>query len=57
VKQAAIIQANAVWSSRTAAFGIIGSQELGGLLRQTRALHPEAQVLLEAYRKREGLAR
>lgn len=57
VKQAAIIQAGAVWSSRTSPFGVIGSQDLGGILRQTRALHPEAQVLLEAYRKREGLAR
>jgi len=57
VKQAAIIQAGAVWSSRTSPFGVIGSQDLGGILRQTRALHPESQVLLEAYRKREGLAR
>lgn len=57
VKQAALIQAGAVWSSRTSPFGIIGSQDLGGILRQTRALHPEAQVLLDAYRRREGLAR
>lgn len=57
VKQSAIIQAGAVWSSRTSPFGVIGSQDLGGILRQARALHPEAQVLLEAYRKREGLAR
>lgn len=57
VKQAAIIQAGAVWSSRTSPFGVIGSQDLGGILRQTRALHPEAQVLLDQYRKREGLAR
>jgi hypothetical protein len=57
VKQAAVIQAGAVWSSRTSPFGIIGSADLGGILRQTRALHPEAQVLLDAYRRREGLAR
>ena len=57
VKQAAIIQAGAVWSSRTSPFGVIGSQDLGGILRQTRALHPESQVLLEQYRRREGLAR
>jgi hypothetical protein len=57
VKQAAIIQAGAVWSSRTSPFGVIGSADLGGILRQTRALHPEAQVLLEQYRKRDGLAR
>ena len=57
VKQAALIQAGAVWSSRTSPFGVIGSADLGGILRQTRALHPEAQVLLDAYRRREGLAR
>ena len=57
VVQAALIQANAVWMSRSSGFGIIGSQELGGILRQSRALHPEAQVLLDAYRKRDGLAR
>jgi hypothetical protein len=57
VKQAALIQAGAVWSSRTSPFGVIGGEALGGILRQTRALHPEAQVLLEAYRRREGLAR
>lgn len=57
VKQAAIIQAGAVFSSRTSPFGVIGSQDLGGILRQTRALHPEAQILLAAFRKPEGLAR
>jgi hypothetical protein len=57
VVQAAVIQAGAVWSSRTSPFAVVGSAELGGLLRMTRALHPEAQVLLEQYRKREGLAR
>jgi hypothetical protein len=57
VKQAEIIQANAVWSSRTAAFGIVGSVDLGGVLRMSRALHPEAALILEPYRKRNGLAR
>lgn len=57
VKQAAIIQAGAVWSSRTSPFGVIGSQDLGGILRQTSALHPESRILLEQYRKRTGLAR
>ena len=57
VKQAALIQAGAVWSSRTSPFGVIGSADLGGILRQTRALHPEAQVLLESFRKRSGLVR
>ena len=56
VVQAEIIQANAVWSSRTAAFGIIGSADLGGILRMSRALHPEAALLLEPYRNRGGLA-
>ena len=56
VKQAELIQAGAVWASRTSPFGVIGSAEMGGLLRQTRALHPEAQVLLENYRNRNGLA-
>ena len=57
VKQAALIQAGAVWSSRTSPFGVIGSADLGGILRQTSALHPESRVLLEQYRKRDGLAR
>jgi hypothetical protein len=55
VKQAALIQAGAVWSSRTAPFGVIGSQDLGGVMRMSRALHPEAQVLLEPYRLRGGI--
>ena len=57
VKQAALIQAGAVWSSRTSPFGVIGSQDLGGIIRQTSALHPESRILLEQYRKRTGLAR
>ena len=57
VVQAALIQAGAVWSSRSAPYGVIGSNELGGIMRLSRALHPEAQVLLERYRSRLGLAR
>ena len=57
VKQAEIIQAGAVWNSRTAPFGVIGSADLGGILRMSRALHPEAALILEPYRKRNGLAR
>jgi hypothetical protein len=57
VVQAEIIQAGAVWSSRTSPFGVIGSADLGGILRQARALHPEAALILEPYRKRSGLAR
>jgi hypothetical protein len=56
VKQAALIQAGAIWSSRTAPFGVIGSQDLGGVLRMSAALHPEARILLEPYRLRGGLA-
>jgi hypothetical protein len=56
VKQAELIQAGAVWASRTSPFGVIGGADLGGILRQNRALHPEAQVLLEPYRNRNGLA-
>jgi hypothetical protein len=55
VVQAALIQAGAVWSSRSAPYGVIGSTELGGIMRLSRALHPEAQVLLERYRSRLGL--
>ena len=57
VTQSAIIQAGAVWNSRTAPFGVIGSADLGGILRMSRALHPEAALILEPYRRREGLAR
>lgn len=57
VTQAAIIQAGAVWNSRTAPFGVIGSADLGGIIRMSRALHPEAALILEPYRRREGLAR
>ena len=57
VKQAEIIQAGAVWNSRAAPFGVIGSADLGGILRMSRALHPEAALILEPYRKRNGLAR
>ena len=56
VVQAEIIQAGAVWNSRTAPFGVIGSADLGGILRMSRALHPEAALILEPYRKRSGLA-
>lgn len=56
VTQAAIIQAGAVWNSRTAPFGVIGSADLGGILRMSRALHPESALILEPYRRREGLA-
>jgi len=57
VVQAEIIQANAVWSSRTAPFSVIGSADLGGILRMSRALHAEAALILEPYRRRDGLAR
>lgn len=56
VKQAALIQAGAIWASRTAPFGAIGGETLGGVIRMSAALHPEARALLEAYRLRGGLA-
>lgn len=56
IKQAAGIQAGAIWSSRTAPFGIVGSQDLGGVLTMRSALHPEARILIEPYRNRGGLA-
>ena len=57
VKQAEIIQANAVWASRVSPYAVVGSADLGGILRMSRALHPEAALILEPYRKRSGLAR
>jgi len=57
VKQAAIIQAGAVFFSRSAPAGVVGSEAIGGVMRMSRALHPEAQVLLESFRKRSGLVR
>jgi hypothetical protein len=56
VKQAALIQCGAIFASRTAPFGAVGSESLGGVLRMSAALHPEARALLEAYRLRGGLA-
>jgi len=56
VKQAALIQTGAIFASRTAPFGAVGSESLGGVLRMSAALHPEARALLEAYRLRRGLA-
>ena len=56
VKQAALIQTGAIFASRTAPFGAVGGESLGGVLRMSAALHPEARALLEAYRLRGGLA-
>ena len=56
VKQSALIQAGAIWASRTAPFGAIGGEQLGGVIRMSAALHPEARALLDAYRLRGGLA-
>lgn len=56
VKQAALIQAGAIWASRTAPFGAVGGETLGGVIRMSAALHPEARALLEAYRLRGGIA-
>jgi hypothetical protein len=56
VKQASLIQGGAIWASRSAPFGAVGGESLGGVLRMSAALHPEARALLEAYRLRGGLA-
>jgi len=56
VKQASLIQAGAIWASRTAPFGAIGGESLGGVIRMSAALHPEARALLDAYRLRGGIA-
>ena len=56
VKQAALIQTGAIFASRTAPFGAVGGESLGGVLRMSAALHPEARALLDAYRLRGGLA-
>ena len=56
VKQSSLIQAGAIWASRTAPFGAIGGETLGGVIRMSAALHPEARALLDAYRLRGGIA-
>jgi hypothetical protein len=56
IKQAAGIQAGAIFSSKTAPFGIVGSSDLGGVLTMRSALHPEARILIEPYRLRGGIA-
>ena len=55
VKQSSLIQAGAIWASRTAPFGAIGGETLGGVIRMSAALHPEARALLDAYRLRGGI--
>ena len=56
VKQASLIQAGAIFASRTAPFGAVGGEALGGVIRMSAALHPEARALLDAYRLRGGIA-
>jgi hypothetical protein len=56
VKQSSLIQAGAIFASRTAPFGAIGGEQLGGVIRMSAALHPEARALLDAYRLRGGIA-
>jgi hypothetical protein len=56
IKQAAGIQGSAIFSSKTAPFGIVGSADLGGVLTMRAALHPEARILIEPYRNRSGIA-
>jgi hypothetical protein len=55
VKQATIIQALALFSSRQAPFGVIGAGSEGSVMRMSAALHPEVKALLEPYRLRGGI--
>lgn len=55
VKTACAIQLGTVFRSREAVFGVIGSNETG-MIRMSSRLHPEAQLLLDPYRRRTGLA-
>lgn len=55
VKTATLIQVSLVYRSKDAPFGIIGNADTG-VVRMNSRLHPEAQLLLEPYRRRRGLA-
>lgn len=54
VAQATTIQATTIYESRKTPFGIAGATETG-VIRMTSRLHPEAQLLLDAYRLHDGM--
>ena len=56
VRQATILQALALFSSRQAPFGVIGAGSEGSVMRMSAALHPEVKALLDPYRLRGGIA-
>jgi hypothetical protein len=55
VRQACLIQVGTIYRSKEAPFGVIGNAETG-IVRMSARLHPEAQLLLDPYRRRLGLA-
>ena len=56
VRQAALIQAQLIFKSKDAPFGVVATGIDGNVIRMSARLHPEASLLLEPYRKRSGLA-
>lgn len=56
VAQACIIASSHLYEARKAYLGVIGSGDTGGVIRLSQKLHPEAALLLEGYRKFDGMA-
>jgi hypothetical protein len=56
VRQAALIQAQLIFRSKDAPFGVVATGVDGNVIRMSSRLHPEAALLLDAYRRRTGLA-
>jgi hypothetical protein len=54
--QACIIASSHLYEARKAYLGVIGSNDAGQVIRLSQKLHPEAALLLEAYRKYDGMA-
>lgn len=56
VVQACIIASSHLYEARKAYLGVIGGADTGGVIRLSQKLHPEAAMLLEGYRKYDGMA-
>lgn len=56
VAQACIIASSHLYEARKAYLGVIGGADTGGVIRLSQKLHPEAVLLLEGYRKYDGMA-
>lgn len=56
VVQACIIASSHLYEARKAYLGVIGSGDTGGVIRLSQKLHPEATLLLEGWRKYDGMA-